>query len=171
MTILEGFLQELAMEAVTTRRVLQRVPAGKLDWRPHPRARTLGELATHIATLPGSIAGMATRVTFDVSELPQSHAMTAFELPQVLDDSLASARAALSSLEDDRLAEQWQMIARSTVVVSMPRGGLLRSIMLNHWYHHRGQLTVYLRELDVAVPSIYGPSADENPLTPPLDRP
>ena len=158
------------MEAATTRRVLERVPAGKLDWRPHPRSRTLGELATHVATLPGGIAEMATRVTVDVSEVPQPRSLTAAELLPVLDASLATATAALSSLEDGRLAEQWQMSAGGTIVVSMPRAALLRSIMLNHWYHHRGQLTVYLRELDVAVPSIYGPSADENPLTPSVDR-
>ena len=164
MTMLEGFLQELAVEGATTRRVLERVPEGKLDWRPHPRARTLGELAAHIATLPGGIAKMATRATFDVSEIPPPRPISAAELPQVLDESLAAAHAALSSLEDEGLAEQWRMIAGGTIVVSMPRAMLLRSIMLNHWYHHRGQLTVYLRELDVAVPSIYGPSADENPM-------
>lgn len=166
MTMLEGFLQELAVEAATTRRVLERVPEGKLEWRPHPRARTLGELAAHVATLPGGIAEMATRVTFDVSEIPPLRSVSAADLPQVMDDSIAAARVALSSLEDRGLAEQWQMIAGGAVVASMPRAALLRSIMLNHWYHHRGQLTVYLRELDVAIPSIYGPSADENPPTP-----
>lgn len=165
MTILEGFLQELDVEAATTRRVLQRVPEGKLDWRPHPRARSLGELAVHVATLPGGIAEMATRVTFDVSEIPPPRSVRAADLPRAMDDSIAAARAALSSLEDEALAGQWRMTAGGAIVVSMPRAALLRSIMLNHWYHHRGQLTVYLRELDVAVPSIYGPSADENPLS------
>ncbi len=166
MTMIEGILQELTQEAVTTRRVLERVPAGKMDWRPHPKARTVGELAAHIATLPGNIAEMATRNAFDVSEIAQPRAMTAAELPAVLDDSLATARAALSNLRDEKLGEMWSMVASGTTLVSMPRAALLRTIMLNHWYHHRGQLTVYLRELDVAVPSIYGPSADENPFAP-----
>lgn len=163
MTMIDGILQELAQEAVATRRALERVPAGRIDWRPHPRARTLGELAAHVATLPGNIAEMATSDTFDVSAVAQPRAMTAAELPAVLDDSLAIARAALAPLGDERLVEMWSMVASGKVLVSMPRAALLRTIMLNHWYHHRGQLTVYLRQLDVAVPSIYGPSADENP--------
>jgi uncharacterized damage-inducible protein DinB len=158
-----GILQELAQEAVTTRRVLERVPADKLDWRPHPRARSLGELAAHIATLPGNIAAMATRDVFDVSEVAPPRSMTSAELSAVLDASIETARAALSGLGDERLGEMWSMVAGGKTLVSMPRAALLRTIMLNHWYHHRGQLTVYLRELDVAVPSIYGPSADENP--------
>lgn len=166
MTMADGILQELAQEAATTRRVLERVPAGKLDWRPHPRARSLGELAAHIATLPGNIAAMAVRDTFDVSELAQPRAMTSAELSAVLDDSLATAREAVSGLGNERLFETWHMVANGQPLVSMTRAALLRTIMLNHWYHHRGQLTVYLRELGVAVPSIYGPSADENPQAP-----
>jgi uncharacterized damage-inducible protein DinB len=158
-----GILQELAQEAVTTRRVLERVPADKLDWRPHPRARSLGELAAHIATLPGNIAAMSTRDVFNVSEVAPPRSMTSAELSAVLDASIETARAALSGLGDERLGEMWSMVAGGKTLVSMPRAALLRTIMLNHWYHHRGQLTVYLRELDVAVPSIYGPSADENP--------
>ena len=88
--MMDEVLEELAQESVTTRRVLERVPADKTDWRPHPRARTLGELAAHIATLPGNIAEMATRDTFEASELAQPRSMTAAELPAVLDDSLAT---------------------------------------------------------------------------------
>jgi uncharacterized damage-inducible protein DinB len=165
-TTIDGFLQELAQEAVTTRRVLERVPADRMDWRPHPRSRTLGELAAHIATLPGNIAEMATRDSFEVSEIVPPRAMTGAELPAVLDDSLETARAALASLRDESLSEMWLMVDAGTTLVSMPRVALLRTIMLNHWYHHRGQMTVYLRELDVAVPSIYGPSADETPFSP-----
>ena len=94
--------------------------------------------------------------------------MTAAELPAVLDDSLATARTALSGLSSERLVDTWRMVAGGMTLMSMPRAALLRTVMLNHWYHHRGQLTVYLRELDVAVPSIYGPSADENPFDPSL---
>jgi uncharacterized damage-inducible protein DinB len=163
---LDDFLYELAQEAVVTRSVLERVPAGKMHWRPHPRARTLGELAAHIATLPGDIAEMARRDTFEVAEIASSRSMTAAELPAALDESLATARAALAGLRNESLVEMWHMVAAGKSIVSMPRAALLRSIMLNHWYHHRGQLTVYLRELDAAVPSIYGPSADENPFAP-----
>ena len=166
MTLMNDLLDELAQEAAVTRRVLERVPADRMHWRPHPRARTLGELTAHIATLPGDIADMATRDTVDVAEIASPRSIPAAELPAALDDSLATARAALEGLGGERLAGMWHMVAAGTVIVSMPRAALLRSIMLNHWYHHRGQLTVYLRELDASVPSIYGPSADENPATP-----
>jgi uncharacterized damage-inducible protein DinB len=163
---LDDFLHELAEEAVVTRSVLERVPAGKMHWRPHPRARTLGELAAHVATLPGSIAAMATRDTVEVADIASPRPLTAGELPAALDDSLAAARAALAGIGNESLVEMWHLVAAGKSIVSMPRAALLRSIMLNHWYHHRGQLTVYLRELDAAVPSIYGPSADENPYAP-----
>jgi uncharacterized damage-inducible protein DinB len=170
MTMIDTLVKELMEEGATTRRALERVPAGKMDWRPHPRARTLGELAAHIATLPGNIAEMATLDTFDASSIAEPRPVAAGELPATLDASLATARAALSRLGDERLAETWRMVAGGTTLVSMPKAALLRTVMLNHWYHHRGQLTVYLRELDVPVPSIYGPSADENPFAPPAGR-
>ncbi len=97
---------------------------------------------------------------------PKSRTLGDASPTTVLDESLASARAALAAMSDERLGEMWSMMAGGTVLVAMPRVALLRSIMLNHWYHHRGQLSVYLRELDVPVQSIYGPSADENPFMP-----
>ena len=164
--MINTLLAELTQEAATTRRVLERLPTDKLKWRPHPKSRTLGELAAHIAMLPANIAAMAAHETFDVSGIPQSQSLGDASPTTVLDGSLASARAALSGMSDERLGEMWSMMAGGTVLVAMPRVALLRSIMLNHWYHHRGQLSVYLRELDVPVPSIYGPSADENPFMP-----
>ena len=161
MNAIDAILQELEEEAITTRRVLERVPTDKLGWRPHARARTLGELALHVATLPGSIAERATLDTYDASQPPPAPATE--ELLPVFDESLAKARVALSSLGEKRLAGMWQMEVGGQVVMAMTRAALLRSVLLNHSYHHRGQLSVYLRELDVAVPSIYGPSADENP--------
>ena len=158
-------LQELEQEAATTRRLLARVPDDKLTWKPHPKARTLGELALHVAVVPGLVAGFACEPSpvqapnFDGDPKPASAA----ELVPALDQSIATAKARLGALDDADLAPTWRLMRGDRELVALPRGAFLRSIMLNHWYHHRGQLSAYLRELDVPLPSIYGPSADENP--------
>ena len=168
MAIVEGMLQELEHEAQTTRRVLERVPEAHLTWRPHPKSLSLGQLALHVASVPGAVAEMASLPGLDSPpgfEHPQ--ALTAAELVPELGDSVARARAALGGMSDQQAMETWTLKDGERVILAMPRAVLLRSIMLNHWYHHRGQLSVYLRELNVPVPSIYGPSADENPFRQP----
>ena len=164
MAMIDGMLQELDMEAQTTRRVLERVPEHKLEWRPHPKARTLVELAMHVAIVPGAVAEMiASPSPAQVPQFIDPVAESASELIPALEQSIAKAKAALSGMNDDWAMETWRMVQGERELFALPRASLLRSIMLNHWYHHRGQLSVYLRELDVAIPSIYGPSADENP--------
>ena len=164
MAIVEGMLQELEQEAQTTRRVLERVPEAHLTWRPHPKSMSLGQLALHIASVPGAVAEMASLPGLDsppTFEHPQ--ASTAAELVPKLGESVARARASLGGLSDQQAMETWTLKDGDRVIMALPRAALLRSIMLNHLYHHRGQLSVYLRELNVPVPSIYGPSADESP--------
>jgi uncharacterized damage-inducible protein DinB len=163
MTTIDAFLQELEQEAQTTRRVLARVPADQLGWRPHPKSMTLGQLALHVATVPGAVAEMSTVSPFQVPEFTQPSATRAAELIPALDQSVANARKVLSGMDETALGTVWRLVNGGHEVMAMPRGALLRAIMLNHWYHHRGQLSVYLRQLEVPVPSIYGPSADENP--------
>jgi uncharacterized damage-inducible protein DinB len=165
MTLIEGLLQELDREAQTTRRVLERVPDDKLGWRPHPKSRTLGELALHIATSPAGVAELAAR---SPAQAPRFAAgdpspANASELMSTLDRSLERTKAILSGMDDATATQTWRLMNDDREILALPRIAFLRSIMLNHWYHHRGQLTVYLRELDVPIPSIYGPSADENP--------
>jgi uncharacterized damage-inducible protein DinB len=163
MALIDGLLQELDMEAQTTRRVLERVPDKDLAWRPHPKARTLGELALHIATVPGGVATLAAQPEMQVPSFTDVSPKSAADLLPALDQSVAQAKSVLGGMDDETLTATWRMMAGEREVFSLPRIALLRSIMLNHWYHHRGQLTVYLRELDVPIPSVYGPSADENP--------
>lgn len=164
MMTIADLLQELDQEAQATRRVLERVPDDRLDWQPHPKSMTLGELAMHIANLPGAIADVATRGSFDVNTaIPRPSATSVAELVTTLDQSLARARALLGAMEDAALAAPWRMVSGDQEVAVMPRGAFLRSVMLNHWYHHRGQLTVYLRQTGAMLPAIYGSSADENP--------
>lgn len=164
MAIIEAMLQELEQEAQTTRRVLERVPEDKLGWRPHEKARTLGELALHVAMVPGGVAELvAARSPVQAPEFADPTPNNASELVPALDESIAKAKKVLRGMDDAALMETWRMMQGSREVLAVPRVEMLRSIMLNHWYHHRGQLSVYLRELDVPIPSIYGPSADENP--------
>jgi uncharacterized damage-inducible protein DinB len=157
-------LQELEQEAQTTRRVLERVPAGQLSWRPHPRARTLGELAMHVAIVPGAVAELVGSPSpAQVPQFKDPILNSASELIPALEESIAKAKNKLGAMGDEEILATWRMMQGEREVFALPRVALLRSIMLNHWYHHRGQLSVYLRELDVPIPSIYGPSADENP--------
>ena len=163
MAITDAFVQEMEQEAQTTRRVLERVPDDKLGWKPHEKSMSLGQLALHVATVPGSVAELAAQSAVQVPEFNQPSATSSAELVPALEASVARAKAILTGFDDAALAETWKAVAGDREVMAVPRVAVLRSIMLNHWYHHRGQLSVYLRLLDVPLPSIYGPSADENP--------
>jgi len=164
MALIDNMLQELEQEAQTTRRVLERVPDDRLTWRPHRKARTLGELALHVAMVPGAVAQLiASPSPAQAPNFTDPSPTSASELVPALDESIATARKVLGPLDDAALNSMWKLMAGERQLFEVPRAGLLRSVMLNHWYHHRGQLTTYLRELDVEIPSIYGPSADENP--------
>jgi uncharacterized damage-inducible protein DinB len=164
MAIVDGLLQELEQEAKTTRRVLERVPDNHLTWRPHPKARTLGDLALHIAIIPGFFAELvALPSPAEAPRFIDPSPKSASELIVTLDVSVAKAKKALRGMDDAALAATWRLKQGDRELFALPRMALLRSVMLNHSYHHRGQLSVYLRELGLSVPSIYGPSADENP--------
>jgi uncharacterized damage-inducible protein DinB len=165
---LSPMLNEFHRESATTRRVLDRVPADQLAWTPHPKSMTLGKLASHIATVPGGISRIAQN---DVHEIDPF----AFAPPQpkdkkeILDAFEASIKAAeeyIENLTECQATATWRLTAKGHEILAVPRVELIRNVMLNHWYHHRGQLSVYLRLLEVPVPSIYGPSADENPFNP-----
>ena len=163
MSAIEMLLQELEQEAQTTRRVLERVPGDHLTWKPHDKSMSLGQLALHIASLPGAIAEITQISPFPVPKFEQPSAKSATELVPALDQSLAHAKSILRQLDDASLAKIWRVMDGDREVMAVPVGVALRALMLNHWYHHRGQLSVYLRQVGVPVPSIYGPSADENP--------
>ena len=161
----QQMIGELQQESATTRRVLERVPPEKLEWRPHRTSMTLGQLAMHVASIPERIAQLAQREGFDASqanfepEQPKSKA----EILDAFERSVTSAEGYLSGLSSEAASQTWCLTSKGREVFSVPRSALLRSVMLNHWYHHRGQLSVYLRMLEVPMPVIYGRSADENP--------
>jgi len=163
MTAIEMLVQELEQEAQTTRRVLARVPEDRLAWKPHDRSMSLGQLALHIASMPGAIAEITQISPFPVPKFEQPSATSAAELVPTLNQSIVKARTILQNLDDADLGKIWRVMDGDRQVMALPVGAALRALMLNHWYHHRGQLSVYLRQVGVPVPSIYGPSADENP--------
>jgi uncharacterized damage-inducible protein DinB len=162
---IESLIKELNVEAASTRRLLERVPADRLDWRPHPKSLSLGELAHHTATVPAAIVKLLSSDSLDMSDVKFEGwpVRAARELPQALDDSILAARTWLSGLDEGAVDATWRAHRAGKELFSAPRLSMLRTLMFNHWYHHRGQLTVYLRQLDVPLPSIYGPTADENP--------
>jgi uncharacterized damage-inducible protein DinB len=163
MSAIEMLLMELDQEAKTTRRVLERVPADRLGWKPHDKSMSLGQLALHVATMPGAIAELSRMSPVQVPEFRHPSADNAAGLVPALDESLAKARQILRGMDDKALGDVWRLVDGDREVMAQPVGVMLRAIMLNHWYHHRGQLCVYLRQVGALVPSVYGPSADENP--------
>jgi uncharacterized damage-inducible protein DinB len=165
MRIADPYVQELTMEAATTRRVLERVPEAHLGWRPHAKSMSLGQLSLHVATLPQRLTEFLAGTELDVSTATRNPpaASSRRELLEAFTSSIENAQTYLAGLTDQRAGESWKLVAGGQQLFAAPRAAVLRSFLFNHWYHHRGQLLVYLRLLDVPVPSVYGPSADENP--------
>ncbi|MEZ5403004.1 MAG: DinB family protein [Bryobacteraceae bacterium] len=163
MSAIAAMLHELEHEAATTRRVLERIPDSKLTWKPHPKSMSLGQLGLHVAMGPGHVAEMSRQAVMELTVTEQPAASSNAEILAAHDAGIARAREILQGMKDSDLAKPFRIVAGAAEVATMPIGGMLRSGMLNHWYHHRGQLSVYLREVGAPVPSIYGPSADENP--------
>ncbi len=163
MSMIEPVVRELEQEAATTRRLLQRVPQDRLGWQPHAKSMTLGRLATHIAELPGWVSAIVEKDEIDMGlggYTPQT-AKTVAEIQALFDRSVDQAGTVLKRQTPERLAAVWRLKKNGQVLLEIPRMGVIRTILMNHLIHHRGQLSVYLRLLDVPVPSMYGPSADE----------
>lgn len=163
--MLEPMMKELRQEAVITRRILERVPADKLGWKPHAKSMSLGQLALHIATIPGGISKIAKLDEFDVAaaNFDPPAPGDAKEILAALDANVKTAEEYLGELNETAATGTWRLKANGKEVSMMPRVELLRTILLSHWYHHRGQLSVYLRLLEVPVPVIYVRSAGEGP--------
>lgn len=166
MTMLAPMIGELQQEAAITRRVLERIPEDKLTWKPHPRSMSLGQLALHTASIPGVFVRLGQLDEFDASKAnfdPPAPATTA-EILTAHDSGVQAAQEYLGGMSDGTAVGTWRFTAQGREVFAMARVAMLRALMFNHLYHHRGQLSVYLRLLEVPVPVIYGRSADENPL-------
>ncbi len=163
MTIVEALLQEFGHEAESTRRALERVPMDKRDWRPHPKSKTFGELAGHLAELPfwASCVLNEEELVFD----PETYKIPKFEDSQSLlesfDKAVSVAKDAMVGKSDEHMMQPWRFIINGQVAFEMPRIAVLRDMVLNHTIHHRAQLGLYLRLNDIPVPQTYGPTADE----------
>jgi uncharacterized damage-inducible protein DinB len=165
MAIAESMLPEFDHETATTRTLLERVPEGKAAWKPHEKSMSLGQLAMHIANLPQWASITLERAEFDTNPPDGSRVTTpAFEsapnLLQFYDANVSAARALLARATDAEFMAPWTLKNGGKSLFSMPRVAVFRSFILNHAVHHRGQLSVYLRLLDVPIPNIYGPTAD-----------
>jgi uncharacterized damage-inducible protein DinB len=164
MNLIDAYLATFDAEAAGTRALLARVPEGKGDWKPHAKSMTLGALATHVAALPRLGLAAATEPELDFAT------STAFKLPdfttgralvELFDADMRRLREAVAALTPEDLETPWTLRAGPRVIFELPRLAVLWRITLNHLVHHRGQLTVYLRELEVPLPPLYGPTADE----------
>jgi uncharacterized damage-inducible protein DinB len=167
MPIAQTLLAEFEGQAPITRRFLERLPNKKLTWKPHPRSLTAGQLAYHLAVVPGGVVRGAQQNQIAPSDFQFPQPATVQEILDALDQSVATVREVLPTFDDAAMNATWRIVAGEQEIAAMPRVALLRNIMLNHWYQHRGQFCVYLRLLDVPVPSSWGPSADESPLLQP----
>jgi uncharacterized damage-inducible protein DinB len=162
MNFSEKLIAELKQEAESTRRVLERVPSDKLSWKPHQKSMSLGQLALHIAGLPGGLAEFLDERSREVPIVPLPEATSLNEIFLMFDKYMSLAENKLLGWGESGLMETWKLTREGITIVEVPRIEMVRTLMLNHWYHHRGQLTVYLRLLEVPVPAIYGPTADES---------
>jgi uncharacterized damage-inducible protein DinB len=165
MTIAQTLLAEFEQESKTTRKFLERLTDDKLEWRPHPKSMTAGQLALHIAETPGNVMHLAQQDEASPPTFgqPRPQPASTKEVLSALDKSIAAVNQILPTFTDERLHQIWKLKLDGKEVLAMPRAALMRSILLNHWYHHRGQFGVYLRLVGAKVPASYGPSGDEPP--------
>jgi uncharacterized damage-inducible protein DinB len=164
-SIAQEMLAEFEAQARITRRFLERLPEDKLTWKPHEKSMTAGQLAFHLATVPGGVAKFVEenpRQTRGAFVFPQPASRE--EILKAMDESVATVRSLLPKFDDAAMTETWRLLAGEKEMLAQPRVEFLRDIMLSHWYQHRGQFSVYLRLLNIAVPASWGPSADEPPL-------
>jgi uncharacterized damage-inducible protein DinB len=162
MGITDSLLPEYDHEMGTTRRVLDRVPEAELGWKPHEKSMALGELAGHIANIPYWCSAILGNSVFDVGSVDRPKAPTSVaELLSNFDARVSAARLALAAAADPEMLAPWTLKQGDHEVFTLPRVTAIRSFVMNHLIHHRGQLTVYLRLQNVPLPWIYGPTADE----------
>jgi len=166
MSFSQSLLPEYDNEMATTRRVLERLPEDRMEWLPHAKSMPLGRLATHLAELPGWGSVTLREDSFDISPPGGSGYVpatlnTRAEILELFDKNVASTRAIIESTDDEKFLQPWTFLKEGQQIFTLPRIAVLRTMLLNHVIHHRGQFSVYLRLNDVPVPSIYGPTADE----------
>ena len=167
MAISKAMLPEFEYEMANTRKTLERIPDDKFDWKPHNKSMSMGGLATHLANIPTWVVRAIKHDSFDMAppgEAPPriAQANSLSEVLDTFDKNVVEARAAIAEANDEELMKKWSLLSGGQTVMTLPRIAVLRSFVMNHSIHHRGQMSVYLRLNDLPVPGLYGPSADEN---------
>ncbi|UPL50401.1 DinB family protein [Hymenobacter sublimis] len=162
-TLQAALSQELRHELKLTRRLLERVPTAQFCWQPHPKSMTIGGLASHIANLVGFLELSLTGPDTDVTTVAMPNSATTDEVLRRFDVNGENIHKALEQVDDATFHGQWSLRHGEQILLTLPRAAVARTMVLNHLIHHRGQLSVYLRLLDIPVPAIYGGSADEAP--------
>ncbi|QDU32147.1 DinB family protein [Poriferisphaera corsica] len=167
MSLYDHFLAELEQEAIATRQFLANIPADQLDWQPHPKSLTIGQLGLHIASAPSAILNMLSEDRFEVPDFnkgPRENPESLQHIQDAFEQSVADFKAAAATLSDEYLSSTWTIVtADDQDMLALPRYAAIRSLLFNHLYHHRGQLGVFLRLIGATVPSAYGPSGDQLP--------
>ncbi|GAA4466979.1 hypothetical protein GCM10023093_22040 [Nemorincola caseinilytica] len=162
MSVNEQLVAELRQEAANTRKLLERVPLDDADWRPHPRSMPIGRLATHVAEIPGWTAMTLLTDELDLSKFNERRKVnTTEDLLAIHDEHVAQAISVLENFDESRYKDMWSLRTGGHVHLTLPKHTVLRTFAFSHLYHHRAQLGVYLRLLDIAIPGMYGPTADE----------
>ena len=166
MSYSDAILPEFDQEMANTRKVLERVPEDKLDWKAHPKSHTIGWNANHLAEIPGWVEGVLTQTEWDIAppggEAYRTPALTTRrELLELFDRNVAAARKAIAEVKDEELGQPWSLLSGGETIFTLPRAAMIRSFVMNHTIHHRAILCVYYRLNDVPVPGLYGPSGDE----------
>ena len=162
-SVAESLLAEFETQAPISRRFLERVPEDKLGWKPHPKSMTAGQLAYHLAFVPGGVVQFVRNNPAQAPEFNFPQPASRQEILDKFDETIQAVRETLPQFDDAAMFEIWRLMAGDKEVLAQPRMFFLRDVMLSHWYQHRGQLCVYLRLLDIPVPASFGPSADEPP--------
>ncbi|WP_339727334.1 DinB family protein [uncultured Gimesia sp.] len=166
MTIAESIIPEFEIEMAGTRKVLERIPDDKLNWKAHPKSNTIGWVGAHLAEIPGWVEGTLTQDVWDINpvggepyQTPQLN--TKQEIVDLFDKHVAAAKQILQQTPDEEFGKSWSLLSAGNPIITMPKLGVIRTWVLNHTIHHRAHLCVYLRLNDIPVPGLYGPSGDE----------
>jgi uncharacterized damage-inducible protein DinB len=163
MSIAQSLLAEFEIQAPITRKFLERLPEDKLTWKPHQKSMSAGQLAHHLAFVPGGVVRFVQDNPAQAPDFAFPQPASRQEILKTFDESIATVRSLLPQFDDVKMGETWRLVAGGQEILAQPRAEFLRDVMFSHWYQHRGQFSVYLRLLNVAVPASWGPSADEPP--------
>jgi uncharacterized damage-inducible protein DinB len=164
MPIAQSLLAEFEVQAPITRKFLERLPDDRLTWKPHEKSLSAGQLAYHLSSVPGGIVRFAQNSPAQAQGFRFPQPESRQEILDAFDESIAAVRDLLPKFDDAAMKETWRLVAGGREVFAQPREEFLRDVMFSHWYQHRGQFSVYLRLLNIAVPASWGPSADEPPI-------